>query len=200
VAGGHIQNGVGLPEASTYDPFANIWTSVPDMNAGRWYPTTTTLANGDVLVVSGAIDNTVGENHLPGVFQVQNDTWRDLTNAQLSLGLYPRMHLAPNGRVFNSAPSIVTRYLQTTGAGAWSAVANRRVNLYRDYGSSVMYDAGKVLVAGGADPPTNTAEVIDLNAERVDPHLAPSGLYELRPAATERYAPPGWKRAGDRRY
>jgi hypothetical protein len=64
----------------------------------------------------------------------------------------------------------------------------------------LMYDAGKVLVAGGADPPTNTAEVIDLNAERVDPHLAPSGFYELRPATTERYAPPGWKRAGDRRY
>ncbi|HEX2268959.1 MAG TPA: galactose oxidase-like domain-containing protein, partial [Pyrinomonadaceae bacterium] len=31
-------------------------------------------------------------------------------------------------------------------------------------GSSAMYDNGKVLVAGGGDPPTNTAEVIDLNA------------------------------------
>lgn len=28
----------------------------------------------------------------------------------------------------------------------------------------VMYQPGKVLVAGGSDPPTNTAEVIDLNA------------------------------------
>ena len=27
-----------------------------------------------------------------------------------------------------------------------------------------MYDNGKVLVMGGGDPPTNTAEVIDLNA------------------------------------
>ena len=163
VAGGHIQNGVGLPNATTYDPFTNLWTRVPNMNAGRWYPTATTLANGDMLVVSGSIDSSVGENRLPGVFQVQSDTWRDLTNAQLSLDLYPRMHLAPNGRVFNSSPSTVTRYLDTSATGAWTVVANRSVNVYRDYGSSVMYDDGKVLVAGGADPPTNTAEVIDLN-------------------------------------
>ena len=105
-----------------------------------------------------------GENRLPEVFQVGSGTWRDLTNAQISLDLYPRMYLAPNGRVFNSAPSTVTRYLDTSGTGAWTVVANRSVNVYRDYAPSVMYDNGKVLVMGGGDPPTNTAEVIDLNA------------------------------------
>ena len=164
VAGGHIQNGVGMANASTYDPFTDLWTRVPDMNAGRWYPTATTLANGDVLVVAGDIDNAVGENRLPQVFQVQSDTWRNLTNAQINLDLYPRMHLAPNGRVFNSAPSMTTRYLDTSGTGEWTVVANRSVNVYRDYGSSVMYEAGRVLLMGGGDPPTNTAEVIDLNA------------------------------------
>ena len=154
VVGGHIQNSVGLPNASAYDSFANLWTSAPNMNAGRWCPTATRLANGDMLVVSGNVDGTIGENLLPQVFQVGSDTWRDLTNAQISLDLYPRMHLAPNGKVFNSAPR----------AGAWTMVANRSVNVYRDYGSSVMYDDGKILVMGGGDPPTNTAEVIDLNA------------------------------------
>ena len=43
-------------------------------------------------------------------------------------------------------------------------VTNRSVNIFRDYDSAVMYDNGKVLVVGGGDPPTNTAEVIDLNA------------------------------------
>ena len=41
------------------------------MNAGRWYPTATVLANGDVLVVSGSIDNTVGSDPLPQVFQAR---------------------------------------------------------------------------------------------------------------------------------
>ena len=164
VAGGHIQNLVGLPNASIYDPFTNAWTHMPNMNAGRWYPTNTTLAAGDSLVVSGSIDNTLGENRLPQVFQTASSTWRSLTNAQISLDLYPRMHLAPNGRVINTAPSTTTRYLDTSGTGSWSVVGNHSVNVYRDYGSSIMYDNGKILVMGGGDPPTNTAEVIDLNA------------------------------------
>ena len=161
-AGGHTENFVGLRSASTYDPFANTWTRLPDMNAGRWYPTSTTLSNGDALVVSGSIDNTVGVNRLPQVFQAASGTWRDLTTALLGLELYPQMHLAPNGKVFSVAPSEVTRYLDAAGTGAWSFVANRNSG-YRDYGSSVLYADGKVLHLGGGDPPTNAAEVIDLN-------------------------------------
>src|SRR3989442_151737 len=33
----------------------------------------------------------------------------------------------------------------------------------RDYGSAVMYEPGKILYVGGGDPPTNTAEIINLN-------------------------------------
>ena len=159
-AGGHIENGVGLANASIYNPFANVWTHLPDMNAGRWYPTVTVLANGDVLVVSGSIDNTFGVNPVPQVFQFGSGTWRNLT--ELGQDLYPQMFLAPNGKVFNPAPSQDTRYLDTAGSGTWSFVA-RRVGPHRDYGSGVMYAPGKILVVGGGDPPTNTAEVIDLN-------------------------------------
>ena len=130
------------------------------MNAGRWYPTVTVLANGDVLVVSGSIDDIVGVNPVPQVFQVGSGTWRNL--AELGQDLYPQMLLAPNGKVFNSGPTRDTRYLDTAGSGTWSFVA-KRVGPYRDYGSAVMYAPGKVLVMGGGDPPTNTAEVIDLN-------------------------------------
>jgi len=163
-AGGHIVDGVGLPNSSTYDAASNVWAAGPNMNAGRWYPTATTLANGDVLVVTGKIDNTVGPDLLPQVFQVASGTWRNLTSAQLYVDLYPRMHLAPNGQVFNSATSQTTRYLGTSGTGAWTVVAATNTPGYRDYGSSVMYDDGKVLVMGGVDPPTSAAEVIDLNA------------------------------------
>ncbi|MGH3927101.1 MAG: hypothetical protein ACRDTT_30245, partial [Pseudonocardiaceae bacterium] len=105
VAGGHnMSNNVGLPRASIYNPFTNAWSSppLPDMNAGRWYPTTTVLANGNVLVVSGSVDLMVGVNPLPQVFQVAAGTWRSLTNAQLTQDLYPMMLLAPNGKVFNA--------------------------------------------------------------------------------------------------
>ncbi|MDD4995811.1 MAG: Ig-like domain-containing protein [Patescibacteria group bacterium] len=162
VAGGHISNGVGLSRAAKYNYVTNTWTSLPDMNAGRWYPTTTALANGDVLTISGSIDTTVGVNTLPQVMQVKTGTWRDLTGAQLELDLYPRMFQAPNGKVFYAGMASNTRYLDTSGPGAWKFVATR-LGAYQDFGSAVMYAPGKILVVGGGQPPVNKAEVIDLN-------------------------------------
>jgi hypothetical protein len=163
VSGGHISNEVGLPNASIYNPSTGSWTRLPDMNAGRWYPTNTTLPNGDVLVTSGMIDRTVWANPLPQVWQVASSSWRDLVDAQSSLPLYPFMFVAPNGSVFYAGPSQTAQYLNTAGRGSWTPVADSSFGL-RDYGSSVMYDTGKVMIVGGGDPPTATAEIIDLLA------------------------------------
>jgi hypothetical protein len=140
------------------------------MNDGRWYPTTTVLATGDVLVVSGDADLTIGVNTLPQVWELETSQWRNLTGAVLGLPLYPWMHLAPNGRVVSTGPNHLTRYLDPTGAGAWTDVTLRynsdvpgAGDIWRDYGSSVLYDDGKVLIMGGGDPPTRTAHIIDLN-------------------------------------
>jgi galactose oxidase len=162
LAGGSITKSMGLANATIYDPVTNAFSHLPMMNAGRWYPTNTTLANGDVLVVSGDIDPT-HVNTLPQVWPGGGGGWRDLTTAQLALPLYPFMFLAPDGRVFQAGPNQNTRYLDTSGTGAWTAVASSSHG-YRDYGSAVLYDEGKVLIVGGDDPPTNSAEVIDLSA------------------------------------
>ena len=164
IAGGHIADYTGYPQAVIFDPATNGFTSLPDMNTGRWYPTTTTLPNGDVLVVSGDINSNTNVDPLPQVFQFATKTWRNLTTAQLSLALYPNMLVAPNGKVFNAGPTRQTRYLNTSGTGAWTNVAVLNFTGFRDYGPAVMYSPGKVAVIGGADPPTATAETIDLNA------------------------------------
>ncbi|MDQ3665648.1 MAG: fibronectin type III domain-containing protein, partial [Acidobacteriota bacterium] len=172
VTGGHVSDNAGLSYTSVYNPFTNTWTRLADMNAGRWYPTNTTLANGDALVVSGMVDTTVGMNLLPQVWQTATGSWRNLTNAQLQLPYYPYMFLAPNGKVFNAGPNQTTRYLSTSGSGAWTVVGNNNYGT-RNWGSAVMYDDGKVLVVGGIrgdfygtsdQSPTATAEQIDLNA------------------------------------
>ncbi|HQU98853.1 MAG TPA: Ig-like domain-containing protein [Nitrosomonas sp.] len=163
LAGGHISNFVGLPKASKYDFLTDTWTTLPNMNAGRWYPTTAILANGDVLTISGDIDTTLGGNPLPQVFEVSKGTWRNLTTAQMQVINYPWMFLAPNGKMFFAGHSATTRYLDTKGTGAWSMVATRPGG-WRDYGSAVMYAPGKILVMGGDQQPVkSSAEVIDLN-------------------------------------
>lgn len=164
LAGGHIADYTGFSHAQVYDPSANTFSPVPDMNQGRWYPTTTVLPNGDVLVTSGDINSNTNTNPLPQVLQMSSGTWRNLTSAQLVLPLYPLMFVAPNGKVFYAGASRQSRYLDTSGTGAWSNVAVTNFNGWRDYGPGVMYDRGKVMVAGGSDPPTATAETIDLNS------------------------------------
>jgi hypothetical protein len=167
VAGGHVSSSVGLKQAAKYQPFSNTWTAVPPMNDARWYPTVTTLPNGDALVVGGDIDLTQGVNPLAQVYQVATGTWRNLTTAQLILPWYPRLFVAPNGTVFNAGPESASRYLHTSGTGAWSA-GPLMIGGERFYGSAVLYGPGKILTMGGGDPhgaspPTNSAEVIDLN-------------------------------------
>jgi hypothetical protein len=173
VLGGHVSNWVGLPSASIYSPFNHTWIRLPDMNNGRWYPTSTTLPNGDVLVVSGWVNTSQGVNVEPQVWQTVAGSWRDLTSAHLALPFYPFMFVAPNGKVFCAGPSQATRYLNVSGAGTWNLVANNNFGT-RNWSSAVMYDHGKVLLTGGsscgpysttcAELPTASAEMIDLGS------------------------------------
>ncbi len=162
-AGGEGDDG-GLAATNIYDFASGTWTRIADGNGKRWYPTTTTLANGEVLTLGGLIDfATETSNPLPQVWSSLSG-WRDLTTAVANdLGIYPRMHLAPNGRVFKSGMQELTRYLDTSGTGSWSDVGLLKNSGGRDYGSSVMYGPGQVMALGGGDPPTASAEVIDLN-------------------------------------
>ena len=162
VTGGHIQDGFGEKKTHIFDYRDNSWIRVADMNDGRWYPTTTTLANGDALVASGSTVN-YDANPVFQVWDVNSSNWRTLANANKSIPLYPFMHLAPNGRVFNSGPNTTATYLDTAGNGSWSATVGGRRRTFRDYGSSVQYSPGKIILIGGGDPPAATAEVIDLN-------------------------------------
>ncbi len=162
LTGGHVDNLVGLPYASIYNPFTDTWTQLPNMNAGRWYPSSTTLANGDVLILSGATNQAGSDDPLPQVFDVTANQWIDLTTAQQSLPLYPRTFSAPNGDVFIAGSQPLSEYIDTSGTGLLIPVANR-IEPNRDYGSAVMYAPGKVLYVGGGSPATNTAEIIDLN-------------------------------------
>lgn len=185
VPGGHVLDGVGEDKATIYDPAAGTWTRVADMNAGRWYPTVTMLASGDLLVEAGTIDIPTDVNPVSQVWQVASGTWRDHTNAATQHGkfpvwanYYPFMYQAPNGKVFCAGPQQMSRYLDPAGAGLWTDVAASSLS-YRDYGTSVLYDDGKVMITGGNPPevyntisllattatilPSRVTEVIDLN-------------------------------------
>jgi hypothetical protein len=159
VAGGHITNDHGLPNTTLFTPATNTWQSSAPMKLGRWYPTTTTLANGDVLIIAGR-DQTGTLVAAPEVWS--NGSVRQLTSALRTLPYYARAFLAPNGTVYVAGPDQGTRFLNTTGTGSWKG-GPKRMYGYRDYGAAVMYDDGLILYTGG-NRTTNTAETVDLNA------------------------------------
>jgi WD40 repeat protein len=161
--GGHLGDFIGSKVVSIFDFTTRTWSPGPDMFGARWYPTNTTLADGGVVVVSGTV--TEGQvNRMPEVWNAAGG-WRPLSRAKLSLPLYPWMHLAPNGKVFYAGPERTTRYLDTRGAGRWTTVAYTNFGDRHQYeGTSVMYEPGKVLIVGGGNPATASAEVINLNA------------------------------------
>jgi hypothetical protein len=159
VAGGNISFGHGLRDSNIFDPVTGTWQVGPPMAQGRWYPTNTTLPNGEVLTLSGEDEN----GAIAAVPEIWNGTsWRQLTTASLELPNYPRTFVAPDGRVFYAGAQRQTRWLDVSGTGSWTNGPLRQFGS-RSYGSAVMYAPGKIMYVGGNNPPTNTAEIIDLN-------------------------------------
>jgi hypothetical protein len=161
VVGGTTATTRGLRLATVFDPSSTGWNATTSMAQGRYYPTITALPNGEALAVSGQ-DTTLSVVTIPEIWD--GSGWRRLTSAPLSIPnpFYPAMFVAPNGKVFLAGFPHTSQYLDVTGSGQWTAVAERNV-ADRTMGSAVMYAPGKILYAGGGDPPTASAEVIDLN-------------------------------------
>ncbi len=161
-AGGHLDSHVGMPDAVLFDPFTMTWEPLPAMNDRRWYPTVTALADGSAVVIAGETDGSDVNNQLPQVWDVATGAWRDLTGAQQDLPFYPRTFVAPNGKLFLTSTFGESFWMDTAGAGSIEKFGELS-HLDRDYGGSVMYEPGKIMMHGGGDPPTASVELIDLN-------------------------------------
>jgi hypothetical protein len=190
LAGGQESvNGKGIPNTFLFDFATNGWTRSADMgdpasgrDGRRWYPTTITLPSGAVLAVSGTTDGNIWDpanlavNNRPEVYT--NGSWSQLNEPPDGEGYdayYPWLHVAPpdggQARVFYSGPNPNTRSLNPA-TGELTAVGRTQWGQPRHWGTSVLYEPGKVLIVGGTpnyfysdgwDLPTATAEVIDLN-------------------------------------
>jgi hypothetical protein len=159
VTGGGTGDGKGHPNSDIFDPATASWIVGPTMTYARWYPTNTTMPNGEVVTVAGA-DETGATVPIPEIGD--GTSWRQLTGASFALPNYPRDFVAPDGRIFIAGSSAQSRWLDVTGSG--SSTPGPSMNYGgRGYGSAVMYEPGKIMYVGGNSAPTNTAEIIDLN-------------------------------------
>jgi len=174
VVGGHLFDGQGSSQASIYGP-ADAWQALPAMKNGRWYPTAVTLPDGTVLASSGGYPtgplqpppNQSAVNNISELWAGAG--WTAIADfnqdGRGSLQLYPRLHVAPDGRVFMSGGLAQSFFLDPRD-GAWAPGPQRQARA-REYAPAVLYGAGKVLfIGGGLDTdtlaPSSIVEKIDL--------------------------------------
>jgi Domain of unknown function (DUF1929)/Legume lectin domain/PKD domain/Glyoxal oxidase N-terminus/Quinohemoprotein amine dehydrogenase, alpha subunit domain III len=170
IMGGNLQYDpfFGWNRTSIYNPVTGTYTDMEDMAHGRWYPTSTVLGDGRVLIFSG-LDEQGATNSQTEIYSV-GAGWAPAVNAPWTPPLYPRMHVLPNGKVFYSGSTTQSRTFDPS-TNTWSNVlATTNYGGVRTYGSSVLLPltpannyAPKVMIFGGGNPATATTEVIDLS-------------------------------------
>lgn len=161
---------IGQARTSVFDPVTEKFVDMPSMGGGRWYPTGTVLGNGSVLVYSG-LNGTNGR--MNRTVQIWNGkAWIAAGIAFLGLPLYPREHLLPNGKVFESGSNRNSQ-MYDPAAHTFTNVATTILDRNRVYGTSVLLPLTpangfkpKVMILGGAVPSTDTTELIDLSVPK----------------------------------
>ena len=151
VAGGIVGlvDDLGPRESTIFDPQTETWSQGGLMSAGRYYPTTTTLSDGRVLVQGGTTVCTSCIADLPEIYDPVAHAWTPMAqSARKEFQYYPHPYLLPDGRVLVAAQddrAIATQALDLNSQ-TWTTIDPRIL----DGHSSVMYRPGKIMKAGKA--------------------------------------------------
>ena len=155
----------GIADAPIYNTSSNSLSRARDMNSARWYPTSTVLTNGDILL-SGGIDTQGRAVNTPEVYSPATNQWRSLLGISTS-GYsypYPRQWVAPNGLIFGYTDNKKMYYMNTAGNGSFQALGTLNISGSPYRSAAVMYQPGKILQVGGSGTITNEAAIIDINS------------------------------------
>ena len=162
-----------------FDPAGTAWAAAPDVNTGRFYPTTITLSDGRLLTLFGQDHGAGGgataaslEIFTPGVAA----NWSAPKPLPFNYFYYPWTFQLPNGDLFVAGPQRPSRRFDWTASPViddptkqynFTIGVDRGVNMD---GTAVLLPLEppdykpRVLVAGGMPPVAQqTAEWIDLS-------------------------------------
>jgi YVTN family beta-propeller protein len=171
------RNQTNSPWTSLFDYRDNSWTQIENMaSGGRWYPTTVALTDGDMFTAIGTATNQRNPDRWDPVsgWRVQNGIdFNDMvldpySGTHNENRWWPLLHVAPNGKLFHSGPTPQMHWINTTGTGSFQQVGSEFTDWYHKHGTTIMYEEGKLLTAGGWISGTNIASsnqafTVDLN-------------------------------------
>ena len=156
----------GINDVAVYYSQSNALSRGASMSFARWYPTSTVLPNGEILLVGG-YDESKRNVATPEVYSPSTNTWRSLFGISTAAHnfYYPRQWVAPNGKVFGIEGGKKMYYLDALGE-TLESVGTLSHSGGIITSSAVMYQPGKILLVGGAfNGVDNAATVIDINGD-----------------------------------
>ena len=192
---------LGLEHSYVFDPATNQYTRINDMNGGHWYPSATTLGNGDVLSVGGLAETGKDvESTQTEYFSVAQQRWLapgEIVQTNRRWGLYPTLILMQDGRLFYTGSHSLGGYaFDATGAEIYDYAAGTRTDVpglqdkdLMDHSMSLLMAPAqdqKVITFGGGNTVSNVdasrqVNIIDLKEPnptyRPGPDL-PTGVME----------------------
>jgi hypothetical protein len=170
IVGGHIYQGAlqptqGVINTTIFNPATNSWTEGPVMSQARWYPTTTLLGDGTVIICAGTMNNGAGATNVDHYDPVSNTITTLPPTASKSMLTYPRMKLTTSGLL--AWTNFPTTYYLNPATAKW--ITGPKLNS----GSRSVTDTSvllprltTIMEIGGttASGVTGTAELLNLSA------------------------------------
>ncbi len=197
-------NGANLYKTSVFEVANNKyqWRAGPTTVRDHWYGTAVALPSGGVVMSMGS-DKGYDSTEVLANATATTGTWDLLEGANTgpvlatmgtptsdipqpdtsssseyeAKGWYPYLSVAPDGKLFDAGPVPRLYKFDLTGEGKVTQVGSRNDQM-RTWGTSIMYDEGKILVTGGAkirgQGATNSAVAINLLGDVLEVKNAPS--------------------------
>ena len=162
---------------SLFDWRSNDWQQIENMaSGGRWYPTTLQLPDGDMYTTMGS--STMRERgerwNAQGGWQVQTGVnWNELVmdpyGSHGERAWWPILNIAPSGNIFHAGPTPGMNWINPNGNGSVQQTSVNQTEWYPKHSAVVMYDEGKLLIAGGWKSggnieSDNRAMTVDINS------------------------------------
>jgi NPCBM/NEW2 domain/Domain of unknown function (DUF1929) len=201
-------NETNLYKTSVFEVANNAygWRAGPKTMRDHWYGTAVALPSGGVLMSMGS-DKGWNSTEVLADATSTTGTWDLLDGADTgpvlatigtpgadipqpnepssseyeARGWYPYLSVSPKGTLFDAGPVPRLYEFDLTGEGSVTQVGSRNDQL-RTWGTSVMYDEGKILVTGGAvvrgEGATNTAVAINMLGEALEVKPAPNMAFK----------------------
>ncbi|PWQ99551.1 Ig-like domain-containing protein [Leucothrix arctica] len=153
----------GITSVAEFNPQNNGLSRAAEMSYARWYPTSITLPDGDILV-SGGRDGQLREIVTPEVYSPSENQWRSLFGVNTTgYGYYyPKLWVIPDGRIFGMQSERMY-YMTADGQGTLTTAGTLPQTSRGNSSTAVMYSPGKIMqISGESSSTTNGTLLVDV--------------------------------------